>query len=163
MTTLFESEVEEATLVWLKGIGWSSVHGPDIAPDTISSEREDYGVVYLERRLRDALCRLNPNLPTSALDDAYRKLTRLEGPTLETRNREFHRLLVDGVPVEYRRTDGTVRGAIVRIIDFDDPSNNDWLAVNQFTVVENWNSRIQRTKTQLFGLRGSSFKLIKQN
>ena len=141
MTGFFESEVEIATLEWLKDIGWRIANGSNIAPDTISSEREDYGVVYLERRLRDALRRLNPNLTVSALEDAYQKLNRLEGATLETRNREFHRMSVDGVAVEYRTPDGTVRGAIARIIDFDDPSNNDWLAVNQFTVVENTNER----------------------
>ncbi len=141
MSTFFESEVEEATFEWLDSTGWSTAYGPKIAPDTISSERENYSVVYLEQRLREALSRLNPNLPNSTLDDAFRKLTLLEGPTLQTRNRQFHRLLVDGVPVEYRSTDGIVRGAIARIIDFDDPSNNNWIAVNQFTVVENTNER----------------------
>ena len=141
MTTLFEPEVEEATLEWLKELGWRIAYGPNIAPDTNSSERESYSIVHLERRLRDALHRFNPDLTTSTLDDACRKLTRLEGTTLETRNREFHRMSVNGVTVEYRTTDGTVRGAVVRIFDFEEPSNNDWLAVNQFTVVENTNER----------------------
>lgn len=141
MTTIFESEVEEATLEWLKEIGWRIAYGPTIAPDSNYSERENYNIVHLELRLRDALHRLNSNLSTLALDDAYRKLTRLEGTTLETRNREFHRMSVNGVTVEYRTNDGTVRGAIARIFDFDDPSNNDWLAVNQFTVVDNTNER----------------------
>ena len=76
-----------------------------------------------------------------ALDDALRRLTRPEGPTLETRNRAFHRMLVEGVTVEYRDDDGMIRGAQARSIDFDDPTNNDWLAVNQFTVVENKHER----------------------
>ncbi|MCE2487327.1 MAG: type I restriction endonuclease subunit R, partial [Desulfurellaceae bacterium] len=97
--------------------------------------------VVLERRLRDALVRLNPSLPTEALDDAFRRLSHPDGPTLEARNRAFHRLLVDGVTVEYRTNDGAVRGAQARVIDFDDPANNDWLAVNQFTVVENKHER----------------------
>ena len=95
----------------------------------------------LERRLRDSLDRLNPDLPATALEDAFRKLNHPEGPTLETRNRAFHRMLVEGVTVEYRADDGAIRGAQARIIDFDDPASNDWLAVNQFTVTENKNTR----------------------
>ena len=141
MTTITEADVEQAALDWLSGLGWQVAHGPDIAPDTPNAERTDYGQVVLERRLRDALGDLNPGLPTSALDDAYRKLTRPEGSTLEARNRAFHRMLVDGVTVEHRTDGGTIRGAQVKVIDFDDPANNDWLAVNQFTVTENRNTR----------------------
>ena len=141
MTTLTEFEVEQATLDWLESLGWSVAHGPDIAPDTPGAERLDYGQVVLEQRLRDALARLNPDLPAAALDDAFRQLNRPEGPMLETRNRAFHRMLVDGVAVEYRTDEGTVRGSQVSMIDFDDPTNNDWLAVNQFTVVENKHER----------------------
>ena len=141
MTTITESTVEDAALAWLESLGWSVAHGPDIAPDTPGAERSDYGVVVLERRLRDTLARLNPNLPTAAQDDAFRKLTHPDGPTLEARNRAFHRLLVDGVTVEYRTDNGTVRGAQARVIDFDTPANNDWLAINQFTVVENKHER----------------------
>ena len=141
MTTLTEFEVEQATLDWLESLGWSVAHGPDIAPDTPGAERLDYGQVVLEQRLRDALARLNPDLPAAALDDAFRQLNRPEGPMLETRNRAFHRMLVDGVAVEYRTDEGTVRGSQVSMIDFDDPSGNDWLAVNQLTVVENKHER----------------------
>ena len=141
MTVFTESTVEDAALTWLESLGWNVAHGPDIAPDTPSAERDDYGAVVLERRLRDALARLNPTLPTEALDDAFRKLTHSEGPTLEARNRAFHRMLIDGVTVEYRTNDGTVRGAQAQVIDFDTPINNDWLAVNQFTVVENKHER----------------------
>jgi type I restriction enzyme R subunit len=116
-------------------------HGPEIAPDGLFAERQDYGQVVLEQRLRDALARLNPDLPPEALQDALRKLVNPPGATLEQRNRAFHRMLVDGVAVEYRRPDGAIAGAQVRILDFDDPDNNDWLAVNQFTVVENRHTR----------------------
>ena len=95
----------------------------------------------LERRLQDSLAELNPGLPTSALDDAFRRLTRPEGSTLEARNRAFHRMLVEGVTVEYRADGGAIRGAQVKVIDFDNPTNNDWLAVNQFTVTENRSTR----------------------
>ena len=95
----------------------------------------------MEQRLRDSLARLNPDLPADALGDALRRLTRPEGSTLEARNRTFHRRLVDGVTVEYRTDEGAVRGAQAHVIDFDDPANNDWLAVNQFTFVENKHER----------------------
>ena len=141
MTTITEAEVEQAALEWLAGLGWQAAHGADIAPDTPNAERDDYGQVVLERRLRDALAQLNPGLPADALDDAYRKLTRPQGATLEARNRAFHRMLVNGVEIEYRDSEGRVRGDQVRVIDFDNPANNGWLAVNQFSVTENRNTR----------------------
>ena len=141
MTTLTESDVEQVSLEWLEGLGWRIAHGPDIAPGTPNAERGDYGQAALERRVQDSLAELNPGLPTSALDDAFHRLTRLEGSTLEARNRAFHRMLVDGVTVEYRADGGAIRGAQAQVIDFDNPANNDWLAVNQFTVTENRNTR----------------------
>ena len=141
MTTITEADVEQAALDWLSGVGWSVAHGLDIAPDAPGAERADYGQVVLERRLRDALGGLNPDLSADALDDAARRLTRPEGATLEARNRAFHRMLIDGVTVEYRDGEGRVRGTQAQAVDFDDPANNDWLAVNQLTVTENQNRR----------------------
>ena len=142
MPPLTEADVEAAALAWLENLGWGVAHGPDIAPGSAGAERDDYGKVVLERRLRDALAGLNPGLPESALDDAFRKLTRPEGSTLEARNRAFHRMLVNGVTIEYREAGGRVRGDQVRVMDFDNPAaNNDLLAVNQFTVTENRNTR----------------------
>ena len=141
MTTITEADVEQAALDWLSGLGWQVAHGPDIAPDTPGAERSDYGQVVLERRLRDALARLNPALPADSLDGAFRKLTRPEGPTLEARNRAFHRMLIDCVTVEHRTSDGRIRGAQVSVIDYERPEANDWLAVNQLTVVEDKNNR----------------------
>ncbi|MDW8382611.1 MAG: type I restriction endonuclease subunit R [Verrucomicrobiota bacterium] len=141
MSTLTESQVEAAALAWLEAIGWRVAHGPDMAPDTLLAERRDFGEVVLARRLRDALARLNPGLPADALEDAFRKLTRPEGADLLQRNRAVHRMLVDGVAVEYRTGEGAIRGAQVRVLDFDEPENNDWLVVNQFAVVENRHSR----------------------
>ena len=141
MTTLSESDVEAAALDWLEGLGWRTAHGPDIGPDGPDTERSDYSQGVLERRLREALADLNPGLPAEALDDAQRRLTSPEGSILEARNRSFHRMLVDGVSVERRAEDGSIRGAQVSILDFDNPSNNDFLAVNQFTVTENRNTR----------------------
>jgi type I restriction enzyme R subunit len=139
--TFAESTVECAALAWLSELGWQVKHSSEIAPDGLFAERQDYGQVVLNQRLRDALARLNPDLPPEALQDAFRKLLNPPGATLEQRNRAFHRMLVDGVAVEYRRPDGAIAGTQVRILDFDDPDNNDWLAVNQFTVVENRHTR----------------------
>jgi type I restriction enzyme R subunit len=141
VTSFFESVVEDAALAWLEVVGWRIAHGPDIAPDMSAAERRDYGDVLLAQRLRDAVARLNPDLPTEALEDAFRKLMRPEGADLVQRNRYLHRVLLDGVTVEYRDRDGGIRGAQTRVIDFDEPANNDWLAVNQFSVVENRHSR----------------------
>ncbi len=136
-----ESVVEQAALAWLESTGWQVRTGAEIAPGEPAAERGDYGQVVLAQRLRDALARLNPALPAEALEDTFRKLTRPEGAELIVRNRALHRQLVDGVTVEYRDAEGAIRGAQARVIDFDDPGNNDWLAVNQFSVVENKHSR----------------------
>jgi type I restriction enzyme R subunit len=138
-----ESVVEDAALAWLEALGYAVLHGPDIAAGEPGAERFDpnYRDVLLERRLRQALVRLNPDLPPEALNDAWRKLTRVDAPSLVERNRAVHRMMVDGVTVEYRRNDGSIAGAQARVIDFDSPAENDWLAVNQFTVSEGQHTR----------------------
>ena len=138
-----ESIVEEAALAWLGSLGYKVLHGPDIAAGEPAAERSDpnYRDVVLERRLRQSLVHLNPDLPTEALEDAYRKLTRTDAPSLVERNRTVHRMLVNGATVEYRRADGSIAGAQARVLDFDQPDNNDWLAVNQFTVAEGQHMR----------------------
>jgi len=141
LSALTEADVESATLDWLNALGWQLGHGPDIAPETANAERDDYGQVVLERRLRGALAVLNSRLPVKALDYAFRKLARQQGATVDARNRAFHRMLVSGVEIDYRDAEGTARGGHVRVIDFENPANNDWLAVNQFTVTENQNTR----------------------
>ena len=141
LTAITESDVEQSALAWLEGLGWNIAHGPNIAPDTTGAARADYGQVILAQRVRDALVRFNSDLPAEALDDAFRRLVNPEGPTLEACNRAFHRMIVDGITVEYHEADGAIRGAQARVLDFDDPANNDWLSVNQFTVVENKHER----------------------
>jgi type I restriction enzyme R subunit len=107
------------------------------------AERNDpnYRDVVLEGRLRHSLVRLNPDLPPDALEDAFRKLNRTDAPSLLERNRAVHRMLVDGVPIEFRRADGSIAGAQAKVIDFETLVNNDWLAVNQFTVAEGQHTR----------------------
>ena len=138
-----ESVVEQAALAWLEGLGYEILSGPNIAAGEAAAERTDpeYHDVILERRLRQALQRLNPALPAEALEDGYRRLTRSNEPSLVTRNHAFHQKLVDGITVEYTRKDGSIGGALVRLFDVDDPEKNDWVAVNQFTVVEGRNNR----------------------
>jgi type I restriction enzyme R subunit len=136
-----ESTVEDAAIVWLEPITWPVAHGPDIAPDMLAAERRNYVEVVLAQQLRDALARLNPALPADAMEDAFRKLTRSQAPDLIQRNRSLHPLLVNGVTAEYRAPEGELRGAQARVIDFDDPAENDWLAVNQFGVTENKHNR----------------------
>ena len=155
MKTFTESVVEDAALAWLEALGYAVLHGPDISPagDTLTpalfqGERESYSDVVLEGRLREALARLNPDLPVEAVEDAYRKLTRSDAPSLVERNHAMHRMLVDGVTVEYRRPDGSIAGAQAQVLDFHQPDNNDWLAVNQFTVAEG--QHVRRPDVVLF-------------
>lgn len=143
-----EDVVEQAALAWLESVGWSALNGADIAPGEMAAERDDYAQVVLAGRLRDALARLNPQLPADALSDAFRKLTRSEGADPVARNRALHRLIIDGVTVEYRDVEREIRGAQARVIDFDSPASNDWLAVNQFSVTEN--KRTRRPDVVLF-------------
>ncbi|HTV98441.1 MAG TPA: type I restriction endonuclease subunit R [Steroidobacteraceae bacterium] len=143
MAKFAESVVEDAALAWLEALGYELRHGPDIAFGEAGAERSDpnFRDSVLEGRLRSTLARLNPDLPPEAIDDAFRKLTRADAPALVERNRVLHRMLVDGVTVEFRRKDGTIAGTQIRVIDFDVPSSNDWLAVNQFTVSEGQHTR----------------------
>ena len=141
MTTVNEDDVEQLALGWLSEVDWHTVHGVEIAPDSAGAERDDFEVVILERRLRNSLERLNPDIGYEALDDAHRKLMSPQGTSLTVKNESFHRMLVEGVNVEYRDVDGRIRGAQVRVIDFEDVGANDFLAANQYAVVENKNSR----------------------
>jgi len=136
-----ESEVEVAALQWFEALGYTVLHGPDIAPGEPAAERTDYNEPVLPQRLRDALARLNPDLPANTLEDAFRKVTRAALPSLVGNNRAFHKMLVEGVEVEYRRKDGAIRGAHAKLLDFESPDNNDWLVLNQFTVTEGQHER----------------------
>jgi type I restriction enzyme R subunit len=138
-----ESVIEEAALEWLDGLGYTVLHGPEIAEGEPHAERYDplFRDVILEKGLRQALSRLNAGLPRQALDDAYRKLTRIDAPVLVNRNHTFQRMLADGITVEYPRKDGSIAGAQVRLFDFEKVEGNDWLVVNQFTVCEGQHTR----------------------
>ncbi len=134
MTFLDESVVEHAALDYLREIGYSTQSGPNIGPGEVALERDSWEQVYLLGRLRKAGRRLNPE-HQDLVEEAVKRLQRPESQSELAENFRVHRLLVDGVPVEYRGGDGQVRTAYVRLIDFDRPADNDFLAVNQFTIV----------------------------
>ena len=141
MTTFNEATVEEAAMDWLASLGWQVAYGPDIAPDGPMPERDNYREVVLEGHLGDALTRFNPWISDEALEDAIRRITNPDGATLEARNQSFHLNLINGITVARRAPDGTTSGVPAKIIDFEDPYENDLLAVNQFTAQENLQSR----------------------
>jgi len=136
--SITESEIEQATLDWFKELGYAILYGPNIAPEELFAERKNYSEVILEGRVRSALTRINPNIPDEAIDDAYRKITKTthESPLLYENNHRFHKIFTDGVDVEYKDDTGRIIGDKVWLADFNNPDNNDWLVVNQFTVVE---------------------------
>ena len=141
MTTfLDEAQVELVVLDILGELGWPRAFGPDIAFDGERPERASYGDVVLVGRLREALARINPKVPEEAIEEAVRKITRTESPSMVENNRRFHRMLTEGVPVEYH-AGGRIVHEPLWLVDFADPDNNDWLAVNQFTVVEDRRNR----------------------
>lgn len=133
---LNEAIVEEAALSWFGELGYAIGHGPNMAPGEPAAERGSFGDVVLMGRLREAIGRLNPAIPEDARREALRKVLLPETAAITSNNRAFHRMLRDGVQVEYQRTDGSIAGDRVRLADFSDVAANDWLAVRQFTVIE---------------------------
>ena len=133
---LTESIVEEAALDWLKGLGYEILSGLAIAPGEPAAERKDYHQVFLFNRLQTKLEDLNPRIPPEGLQEALRKVRLISHPTLIENNRAFHRLLMEGVDVEFRAQEGQIVHDKVWLIDFANPARNEFLAVNQFTVEE---------------------------
>jgi type I restriction enzyme R subunit len=138
MSRLAESDIEQVALDLLAGLGYDVRYGPDVELGQPAAERTDphFRDVVLSIRLRDALARLNPDVPADALDYAQRKLTEAGEPGLLKQNRLIHQMLVEGIMAEHRNAAGEVVWSQARVLDFDHPDNNDWLAVNQFTVKE---------------------------
>ena len=128
-----EDQLEQEALGWLADLGYAHLYGPDIAFDGTAPERKDYREVLLTQRLSDAIDRLNPDIPLPARQDALQQVVSLGIPSQLSANHRFHQLLVTGVPVQYNK-DGDTRGDFVRLIDWTDARQNEWLAVNQFTL-----------------------------
>ena len=138
--SITENDIEEIALSYLQGLGYTYQLGTVISPDGEHPERQ-YNEVVLVTRLRDAIDKLNPNISQDAKEDALKKVLRTESPNALINNENFHRYLTDGVDVEMR-TESGIRGEKIYIVDFENPENNEFLAVNQFTVVEgNQNKR----------------------
>jgi type I restriction enzyme R subunit len=136
MPKLCESEIEKMAIDELIDLGYTYIAGPEIAPDTENAERKTYSDVILVERVRSALERLNPTLSSYVIDDAIKKMLRFSSANLLSENEHLHKMLVDGIPVEYRK-DGDVIGDYVQLYDFNQPHNNEFLVVNQFTIIEN--------------------------
>ena len=139
--SLNESHVEESALSWFQELGYATGHGPHLAPGEPEAERDSFADVVLVKRLRDAIWRLNEEIPEDARGEALRKVLRVATTSLTQTNRTFNRMLRDGVDVEYSRPDGSIKGDRVRLLDFENPDSNDWLAINQFTVIEGQQNR----------------------
>jgi len=128
-----EDQLEQLCLEWFRDNSWYVAYGPDIAPDSSNPERGDYHGVVLKRYLHEALVRINPHLPANAIEQAIAFVLKPDTQDLTTSNRAFHRLLLEGVPVEYQKDDRTIHDHAF-IIDFENLANNRFLAVNQFTI-----------------------------
>ncbi|WP_272975958.1 type I restriction endonuclease subunit R [Deinococcus geothermalis] len=157
MAFLSEAEVENALLDQLRALGYSIEREENIGPDGYRPERESHDEVVLKRRLEEAVARLNPGVPPEARQDAIRKLTQSELPALLEENRRLHKLLTEGVDVEYYAEDGTLTAGKVRLIDFENPEQNDWLAVNQFVVI---NGQYQRRPDVVVFVNGLPLAVI---
>jgi len=135
-----ESEVEEVALEILSELGYTVINGPDISPDGKNPERKSYQDVVLVGRLRRAIDKFNPNIPEEAKEEAIKKVLRTDSPKLIENNHSFHKMLVNGIDIEYRKN-GRIVGDKVWLFDFRNPENNEFLAVNQFTIIEKSNRR----------------------
>jgi type I restriction enzyme, R subunit len=136
-----ESIVEEAAIEWLEEIGYEYQSGEAFSPEVANTRRPTFKDVFLVEFLTSAVDRLNPTIPADARTEGIRKLLRSEHPDLIHQNRAIHRMLVDGIDVEYRRADGSIATSKLQVIDFHEPRNNHFLAVNQFTIIEHQNRR----------------------
>ena len=157
MAFLSEAEIESALLDQLRALGYRIEREEDIGPDGHRPERESHDEVVLKRRLEEAVARLNPGVPLEARHDAVRRVTQSELPSLLAENRRLHKLLTEGVDVEYYAEDGTLTAGKVRLIDFENPEQNDWLAVNQFVVI---NGQYQRRPDVVLFVNGLPLAVI---
>ncbi len=147
MKPITENIIEEAAIKMLQALGWQYAHGKEISPEGLFCERENFGQVVLFKRLEAAITRINSHVPLSAQQSALQKVQRIYSPDTIANNEAFHRMLVEQVKVPYQEN-GYERSHEVALIDFENPANNDYLAVNQFTIIENNHNK--RTDILLF-------------
>ena len=136
MPTLTESKIEEFAIGLFEQLGYSYFYGPDIAPDGVCPKRASFEEVVMTEYLRSAVYRINPKLSQEVCDEAVSKVLRIASPDMLANNETFHRMLTEGISVSVHK-DGSERGELVWLVDFDNPQNNDFTVVNQFTVIEN--------------------------
>jgi len=132
----YESELEKAALEWFEELGYENVFAPDISPEGEYPERGSYEDVILSERLYEALKRINSQMTHDAIEEAIRQITIPQSPSLLMNNKAFQKMITDGVDVQVRLDEGGFKTEKVYLFDFDTPANNEWLALNQFTVVE---------------------------
>lgn len=137
MTRIHESDIEAISIDEIESIGYTYIAGPELLPDGSSPERLSFSDVLLENRVRSALARINPHLSHANLDSAYKTVSQIASPDLIANNELLHQYLFEGVPVTKRNSQGDDQGDFANLIDFKNPANNDFLVVNQFTIVEN--------------------------
>ncbi len=135
MTKLTENDIELWAIEELQSLGWEYLHGAIIAPDGDHPERNSFGDVVLRGRLQSAIDRHNPDIPLEARQEAMKNIERIASPDLMVNNQAFHEMLTEGFPVTYRK-DGVERGDRVQLVNFENPEQNDFLVVNQFTVID---------------------------
>jgi type I restriction enzyme R subunit len=136
MSYITESKIEEYAIKLLAGLGYEYLYGPDIAPDSVNPERSTFSEVLLAEHVKAAIKRLNPSLPASAQEYAFKEIQRINSPDLIANNEAFHSMLTEGITVTYNKN-GHERGDLLWLIDFEHPENNEFLVVNQFTIIEN--------------------------
>ncbi|EIN8658251.1 TPA: type I restriction endonuclease subunit R [Citrobacter freundii] len=141
MAFLSEAAVERALLDQLHSLCYSIEREENIGPDGHRPERDSHDEVILKKRFEDAVARLNLGLPSEAIQDAVRRVMQSELPSLLEENRRIHRLMTEGVDVEYYADDGTLTASKVALINFENPEQNDWLVVSQFVVINGQNKR----------------------
>lgn len=140
MTKLLESDIEQLAVERLEAKRWNYLYGPDIAPDGETPMRASFDEVVLREKLERAVARLNPSVKEEVRDEAIKTVLRIASPDTLANNEEFHRLLTEGVPVSTYQ-DGMERGERVWLVDFEDPWNNEFTVVNQFTIIEYGHNR----------------------
>ncbi|NLG97617.1 MAG: type I restriction endonuclease subunit R [Chloroflexi bacterium] len=161
MTPFTESTIEQAAIDWFLDLGYQYANGPEIAIDGPHPERANYQQPILLTRLRDAIARINPHLPAQVHDSVCQRITHLNQPSLLLNNHTFHHLLVNGVEVEYKTSDGRIVNQRAYLVDFEEPGRNDWLVVNQFTIlVSHQNGLVNRRPDLVVFLNGLPLAVI---
>jgi type I restriction enzyme, R subunit len=161
MTKFAESTIEEASIDWLKDLGYAYAFGPEIAFDGETPERGDYHETLLLGRLQSAIACINHNIPVQAQEEALRKITRLGNPSLLLNNHAFHHMLVNGIEVDFKGKDGRIISGRVYVVDFENIENNDWLVVNQFTVeASHQNGKVNRRPDVVIFVNGLPLAVV---